>query len=81
MGDTAPDDPQSSDQPARGTGKPGHNRRTSRPPGARHPDNRNHRGQRHPRTRRKASRTAQRTARGTAARPGARNLKTDGLCE
>src|SRR5487761_872384 len=31
-------DPQSSSRPARGTGKPGHNRRTGRPPGARHPD-------------------------------------------
>src|SRR5487761_599190 len=35
---SAADDPQSRNQPARGTGKTGHNRRTSRPPGARHPD-------------------------------------------
>jgi hypothetical protein len=35
---SAPDDPRSRKHPARSTGKPGHNGRTGRPSGARHPD-------------------------------------------
>src|SRR5487761_919106 len=72
-------DPQSSNQPARGTGKPGHNRRTSRPPGARHPDD-----PRSPPSRARSNDPPEGKANRETNRPrhhdtpGTHNLKTDG---
>jgi hypothetical protein len=67
---SAPDDPRSWKQPARSTGKPGHNGRTGRLWGAAARMTRDHSGQRHPRTPQKDRQHAKPTARGGSTRPG-----------
>jgi hypothetical protein len=74
---SAPDDPRSRKQPARGTGKPGHNGRTGRLWGAAARMTRDHRGQRHPENPPEAKTRRETNGLRDHDTPGTGNSKTD----